>query len=66
MGYSVKNPKTHRTLFLHEKMSIKGEHLYYFSYEIVGAIDLPPIFEVKFAKYNGHPYIIKKGVNNGE
>ena len=65
MSYSAVNPKTGRTLFLHKYPNYtKGKaDLYVFSYEIVGAVDLPEHLDVVFNKENGHPYVVKKGKN---
>lgn len=60
MGYSIKNPKTDKSLFLHRKIGRSKKYLYYFSYEIVGCVDLPPYLEVKFSSKNGHPYVKRR------
>ena len=63
MGYSVVNPKTHKTLFLHKKLGLRVHHLYFFGYEIVDSVDLPEDMEVKFSKRSGHPYVAKKEIS---
>jgi hypothetical protein len=66
MGFSVVNPKTGRTLFLHIKKGNGNTDLYVFAYEIVGSVEFPHGFILKFSPKNGQPYLIKKRMVYGQ
>jgi len=56
MACSVVHPKTGITYYLHSKLArySKNRMFYYFSKEIVDAVDLPDGYEVGHAKLSGH------------
>ena len=59
MACSVVSKKTGETYYLHSTTGSGNVVLYYFSREIIGALDLPDGYEIVYSKRSGTPFVRK-------